>query len=87
VVERRRVDACGTLIDGWFVDGDQVFSGATETFQRDYNYIIATQRGGIIVFEHVETPCTTYDEQAGRCVPTGDIRYDTRIAQPDPSAS
>lgn len=85
VVERRRVDACGTLVDGWFVDGEQIFSGASETWQRDFNYIVATQKGGIIVFEHVETPCTAYDAKAEACVPTGNIRYDTRITQTDPS--
>lgn len=80
VRDRLRVDACGTLIDSWLVDGEQTFGG----IRRDYNYAIATQFGGVIIFEHSESPCPqTVD---GKCQPPGTLVYDTNIARTEPES-
>lgn len=51
VKERVRVDACGDVVDGWMVEATQVFAGPTGSSQRQYDYIVATQLGGVLVFE------------------------------------
>lgn len=83
---RQRQNACGELVDSWFVEGFQTFSSADETFTRKYNYAIATQFGGLIVFEHVERPCNGYTPEAKECgaAGDGDLKYDTHIAQVEP---
>jgi hypothetical protein len=51
VVERTRVDACGDVVDGWLVEARQVFSGPDGPSSREYTYIVATQRGGVLISE------------------------------------
>lgn len=55
VLPRQHVDACGDLVDSWYVDARQVNTSSRGRSGRDYNYGIATQLGGFIVFEEVET--------------------------------
>jgi hypothetical protein len=71
VQTRERYDACGTLVDSWFVDGDQTFSSPDETFQRNYDYGIATQMGGLLVAEHIHNVDDT-------------LKLDRNIGQIDP---
>lgn len=84
VKERRRVDACGELVDGWFVDAAQesVDPGDGEQTQRDYDYTVATQMGGMLVFEHVATPCAMNDE--GECTNEPEFVFDARLGQVEP---
>lgn len=82
VRNRQRYNACGTLIDGWYVDAFQTFQGQDNT-RRDYNYSVATSMGGLIIFEHVETPCAA-DPHDQPCAAKGDLIYDTNIGQLEP---
>ena len=98
VLNRFTVDACGEVVQGWFVNADQRFVNPRgETFNRNYNYMIATQYGGIIIWEHVERPCEAQgatseeDRKADpknqeRCQPAGDLVFYARIGQITPSA-
>jgi hypothetical protein len=52
VVRRERVDACGDVVDGWLVKVTETLAAAGTT--RDYQYIVATQLGGMIISEHIE---------------------------------
>lgn len=57
VVGRKRIDACGSVIDSWFVEGEQNFTSVLgDDYLRKYDYAIATQLGGQIIYEHVENP-------------------------------
>lgn len=84
VKERRRVDACGELVDGWFVDAAQESVNPTsgEQTQRNYDYTVATQMGGMLVFEHVATPCAMNDE--GGCTNEPSFVFDARLGQLEP---
>jgi hypothetical protein len=58
----KQIDACGDRVDTWFTDAEQIFrytdnrTGQTETLVSNYDYGVATQYGGLIVFEHVDAP-------------------------------
>lgn len=82
VRNRQRYNACGTLVDGWLVDAFQTFQGQDNT-RRDYNYSVATSMGGLVIFEHVETPCAA-DPHDQPCSNKGDLIYDTNIGQLEP---
>jgi hypothetical protein len=86
---RQRYNACGTLVDSWFVDAEQSFAGQDQSAsgKKDYNYAIATQMGGVIVFEHVESPCDTYDPAKGGCTTDGLYKYDANIGQLTPRST
>ncbi|HUF33190.1 MAG TPA: hypothetical protein VMN58_08300 [Acidimicrobiales bacterium] len=75
VVGRERVDACGDVIDGWRVRATQTYTGSISA-RRTYDYIVATQFGGVIISETIET--TTEDG--------GSISMTTSLGQltPDP---
>lgn len=84
VTKRQRVDACGKVLDSWFVDASQEFvdpDGQTE--RRNYDYGVATQYGGLIVLEHVQTPCGSEDD-AGKCNPAPTLSFVAGIGQIDP---
>lgn len=92
VKERKRVDACGTVIDSWLIDAEQIGGAGSDTTRRKYDYSIAPHLGGLIVFEHSERPCPSTVE--GRCSPPpadqpNSLAYDANIAQtePDPPGS
>jgi hypothetical protein len=59
---KKQVDACGSRVDSWFINADLTFTtsdnrtGQTETFNMNYDYAVAPQYGGQLVFEHVEAP-------------------------------
>ena len=57
VRKRQQVDACGEVIDGWLVEGSRTFSGGfgQSAGTQTYNYIVATQLGGHIIQEYVES--------------------------------
>lgn len=82
VTQRRAVDACGEVVQGFFVDVTQEFVSSAGTTRRNFDYAIATQLGGIIIFEHVESPCAS--ESEGKCSPAGSLIFDSRIGQLEP---
>lgn len=55
LVPKIRVDACGEVLDAWYVDisGGQVIGPTTNLTFKSF-YAIATQFGGLIVMEHTE---------------------------------
>lgn len=56
-IQRQPVDACGEMIDSWFVDAKQTFTAPDgTTYVTNMQYGIATQLGGMIVLEHFEVP-------------------------------
>jgi hypothetical protein len=59
---RARVDACGDVVDGWKIRSTETFSGE-QTSTRDYEYIVATQLGGVLISEKINstTPQGTLD--------------------------
>jgi hypothetical protein len=57
VGRRKEVDACGTLVDGWAVSSREYFIGGNGSVSvSQYDYVIATQLGGILVYEKVGPP-------------------------------
>lgn len=97
VRERRRYDACGELVEGWFVDARQAVTFPDPenracpdqeegvcTIPLNYDYSIATQFGGLMIFEHIEVRCEKYDSAKQACVPDPDFLFDTNIGQLEP---
>lgn len=87
VKDRKRIDACGTVVDSWLIEAEQIIGAGTGSIRKRYDYSIAPHFGGLIVFEHVESECrSTVD---GKCTPEADLVYDTNIGQtePDPPGS
>lgn len=74
VLGRRAFDACGEMIDAWFVNGTMtmVRDGTATTF--DYDYGIATQLGGLVVYERyaypAEKPVIVVESSIGQAKPT-----------------
>ncbi len=85
VTQRMTVDACGEPLQAFLVDATQEFVSQDGTATtRDYNYGVATHYGGLIIFEHVESPCRAQNQQ-GACTPPGDLIFDSRIGQTAPT--
>ena len=61
VRKRQQVDACGEVIDGWLVEGSRTTSGLSpeDSATQVYHYIVATQLGGWITQEYLESQDTT----------------------------
>jgi hypothetical protein len=61
IIDRQRVDACGTVVDGWRIEvGPDPDSGAPsgivskgERYELTATFVIATQLGGLLVFDDV----------------------------------
>jgi hypothetical protein len=80
---RTTVDACGERIRGWLVSSDQTYSQAGSSVTRHIDYGVATQMGGIYVFEHVESPCTRQSNgtcQEGKPVLEFDANYGKKLS-------
>lgn len=85
VIERRRVNACGRWMDGWFVDGQRTFAGADGGLdQANYDYTVAVQFGAMLAFEHVEAPCAPDEENQCPDDPAPQLEFDTHIGQVNP---
>ena len=55
VTRRKRVDACGEVVDGWGVEGTRTFSrSSTPGTPQTYDYIVATQLGAMLISEHIK---------------------------------
>jgi hypothetical protein len=83
IVERKRVDACGDWVDGWLVDAAQTFvradGGADE---RNYDYAVATQFGGMLVFERVQSPCAP--DENNKCSEEPALAFEAHLGQESP---
>lgn len=59
---KKQVDACGERVDSWFVDATETLRYSdpetfqTETIEADYDYGVAPQFGGMLVYERVKAP-------------------------------
>lgn len=84
VKERKDIDACGKMIQAWFVDGESLFRTGLAERRVNFDYGIATHFGGLIVFEHVQSACEVSGTD-GSCTPAPEIEYDTNIGQVEPS--
>jgi hypothetical protein len=88
VLERRRVDACGEILDSWFVDGQQELisreaNGEVTRTPINFDYYVATNRGGMIIQSVTEAPCPSIG-QNGRCNPEGETFIVSHIGQVNP---
>ena len=70
VVRRQRVDPCGEIVDGWLVTSKQTLSRSGTS--RDYDYIVATQLGGMLISEHIDqaSPVQKTDFSIGQLNPS-----------------
>lgn len=71
------VDACGQNTDGWFVDGtlDILQGDEGEEGKFEWDYTVATQLGGLIVFERQRFPCNTASDANPRAEYRNDPGY------------
>jgi hypothetical protein len=59
---KKQVDACGDRVDTWFVDADERIRFVdpetlqAETIEADYDYGVAPQFGGLLLYERVIAP-------------------------------
>lgn len=57
VVGRRQIDACGEMVDGWYVDGKiTLIRNGGSPLVMDYDYEIAPQMGGMIIYQRWAFP-------------------------------
>lgn len=80
VNDRRSVDACGTLLDGWVAELDVVIASSAGTVTRETELIVSTSAGAMLIGE--QTTESGVDE-AGRSV-TAELRYGIAQVDPDP---
>jgi hypothetical protein len=83
VDRRQRIDACGDLVDGWHVTATQVVASGRDANPQvvlnGYDYIVATQYGGLIVDERLTQP-----DPAGQTPSPFDTDYTLGQLHPDP---
>ena len=86
ILEQVDIDACGEKTRGWFVNAEQEITSRkdpttndpapAENYVRNYDYVVSTNMGGIVIFEYVETPAEspvlTYEANIGQLEPTVD---------------
>lgn len=73
VNERRSIDACGTLIDGWLVEITEVRASAAGTWMIQYEAVVSTEFGAVIIGERYAGESST-----------GTIEADYRVGQVEP---
>ena len=62
VKQKKQVDACGHRVDTWLIDATESYrftdpdTFQTETIEADYDYGVAPQYGGMILYEKVVAP-------------------------------
>lgn len=78
VNERKAVDACGTLIDGWLAELDVVDASSSNIVQRREELVVSTQFGGMIIGQTIVEEGT---DEAGN-----NVKFEAvyTIAQVDP---
>lgn len=78
VTERRRVDACGDLVDGWGVE--YTHRGFSEFGAEEFKStkIFATQYGGVLIYEEFELT-------AEDCGPPCPLKFTAKLAQLEPT--
>jgi hypothetical protein len=73
---KKQIDACGDRVDTWFVDATEKYRYSdpqtlqTQTIEADYDYGVAPQYGGLLLYERVvapiDGPIITIDSRVGR---------------------
>lgn len=58
VTGRMTVVACGERYRAWRVIAEQTYTREGTSVTRHFEYGVATHMGGILIFEHIESPCT-----------------------------
>lgn len=85
VPRRQRVDACGEPLDSFLADTTETFvhgDGSSES--RSYQFGVATQLGGMMIYEKVDTPCNSKDSN-GNCTPAPTLSFEAHTGQVTPS--
>jgi hypothetical protein len=86
VLSRKRVDACGKLVDTFYVHTQQSYASGGTTTTREFDYGVATGMGGLPAIEHIDSPCV--QTASGTCDPSAvTFHMDAHIAQLKPSGS
>ena len=55
VKEKVRVDGCDEVVDGWLVEATWTFQRGAGSQVYDITYVVATQHGGLIIADHLQT--------------------------------
>lgn len=77
IKDKTRIDACGTIIEGWQVESTFTFAGVDGTVSRPWNYVVSTNLGGILIAE---------DTQFVTTEGTFQLSYSIGQVVPDPTA-
>ena len=84
VAKRVRVDACGEVVDGWSVEGTRTFSqGSTAGTPHDYDFVVATQLGAMMISEHIKV--TTAQASIDATFSLGQLKPDPLPTAENPS--
>jgi hypothetical protein len=76
IKDKARVDACGTILEGWGVESTFTMAGADGQVSRPWNYIVSTNLGGILIAE---------DTQFVNTEGTFQLSYSIGQVAPDPT--
>jgi hypothetical protein len=62
VQKRQMIDACGDEVDGWRVEAQESFTDpqTRRTEMSSYTYVVATQLGGTLIYEHTSPPAPNF---------------------------
>ena len=75
---RKRLDACGTVLDSWYFETEEQFTSATgANFVRKFNYAIVPQFGGPIAYEYDEAPPAQANQEPV-------IKYESNVGYIEP---
>jgi hypothetical protein len=82
--KRQRVDACGKPMDTFYAETFRDFVSADGTTTRiKYDFGLSTTMGGMIIVEHIESPCV---DSGGACAKEAvTFTMDTHIGQLEPN--
>jgi hypothetical protein len=80
IKEKRRIDGCDEVVDGWYVeDARWTFQRGPASQVQTYSYAVATQHGGLVVADHLRTT-----ESFGAFQATIDVRTAFGSIHPKP---
>lgn len=82
---RITIDACGERVRAWHVVADQHYRKGAEEIVRHFEFGVATQLGGIVIYEDIRSPCT-WDADKKKCTEDRvDLIIKSNIGQTKPS--
>lgn len=84
---RMTIDSCGERVRAWHVVSRQTFTFGSSSVSRRYEYGVANQLGGLIIYEAVQSPC---DEEpvpassgaAPKCDPDPTFVFEANLGKP-----